>query len=100
MVETNTLAHFDDNVATHKAAELRKKAPLTTGEQSPEALSPASDDYYDDDAWGKIRDLKDEIAEFFKARERSLMCDWETMLCALHVLSQDVYRRQRSGNIG
>ena len=30
-------ARFDDNVATHKAAELGKKAPLTTGEQSPEA---------------------------------------------------------------
>ena len=26
-------AHFDDNVATHKAAELWKKAPLTTSEQ-------------------------------------------------------------------
>jgi hypothetical protein len=63
-------------------------------------LSPASDDYDDDDAWGKIRDLKDEIAEFFKARETSLMCNWETMLHALHALSQDVYRRQRSGNIG
>jgi hypothetical protein len=63
-------------------------------------LSPASDDYDDDDAWAKIHDLKDEIAEFFKAREENLMCDWETMLYSLHALSQDVYRRQRSGNIG
>src|ERR1700729_1162133 len=31
-------AHFGDNVAPRKAAELGKKAPLTTGEQSPEAF--------------------------------------------------------------
>jgi hypothetical protein len=31
-------AHFYDGFAMHKAAELRKKAPLTTGEQSPEAF--------------------------------------------------------------
>jgi hypothetical protein len=63
-------------------------------------LSPASDDYDDDDAWGKIRDLKDEIAEFFKAREENLMCDWETILHSLHALSQDVYRRrQRSATV-
>src|ERR1700722_4923170 len=31
-------AHFDDNVATHEAAELGRKAPLTTNEQSPEAF--------------------------------------------------------------
>ena len=29
-------AHFDDDVPTHEAAELGKKAPITTGEQSPE----------------------------------------------------------------
>jgi hypothetical protein len=33
---------FDDNVATRKAAELGKKAPLTKGEQSPEALGRAT----------------------------------------------------------
>jgi hypothetical protein len=62
-------------------------------------LSPASDDYYDDDAWSKIRDLKGELAEFFKARETSLRCDWESMLCCLHTLSQDVYRRQRAATV-
>jgi predicted RecB family nuclease len=31
-------AHFGYRLATDKAAELRKKAPLTTGEQSPEAF--------------------------------------------------------------
>jgi hypothetical protein len=31
-------AHFDDSLATHKAAELGKKAPLTTGEQSLKAF--------------------------------------------------------------
>jgi hypothetical protein len=56
-------------------------------------LSPASDDYYDDDAWSKIRDLKGELAEFFKARETSLRCDWDSMYATLHTLSQDVYRR-------
>jgi hypothetical protein len=61
-------------------------------------LSPASDEYYEDDVWDKIRGLKGDIAEFFKAREGSLKCDWETMLHALHALSLDVYYRQRAAN--
>jgi hypothetical protein len=59
-------------------------------------LSSARDGYFDDDAWDKIRALHDEIAEFFKARERSLMCNWETMLHSLHALSLDVYYRQQT----